>query len=128
RLMQAEFPETIWRACWKQIVNDRPAAEVARELGISVNSAYLAARGCWPGCGRDRQASPAEAPSTSGGAKILPRPAERPKGRHKPEAPATGNVMPPCRWRFGLVSRGQRRSRNGSAGTTQARSASDRDT
>jgi RNA polymerase sigma-70 factor (ECF subfamily) len=42
RLMQAEFPEKTWRACWEQVVNDRPAAEVTRELGISVNSAYLA--------------------------------------------------------------------------------------
>jgi RNA polymerase sigma-70 factor (ECF subfamily) len=42
QLMQAEFPETTWRACWEQVVNDRPAAEVARTLGITVNSAYLA--------------------------------------------------------------------------------------
>ncbi len=42
QFMQAEFAETTWRACWEQVVNDRPAAEVARELGITVNSAYLA--------------------------------------------------------------------------------------
>jgi RNA polymerase sigma-70 factor (ECF subfamily) len=41
-LMRAEFAETTWRACWEQIVNDRPAAEVARELGITCNMAYLA--------------------------------------------------------------------------------------
>ncbi len=41
-LMRAEFPETTWRACWEQVVNDRPAAEVARELGITRNMAYLA--------------------------------------------------------------------------------------
>jgi RNA polymerase sigma-70 factor, ECF subfamily len=42
RLMQAEFPDVTWRACWEQVVNDRPAAEVARALGITVNMAYLA--------------------------------------------------------------------------------------
>ena len=42
RLMQAEFPEPTWRACWEQVVNDRPAAEVAAELGITRNMAYLA--------------------------------------------------------------------------------------
>jgi RNA polymerase sigma-70 factor (ECF subfamily) len=42
RLMQAEFPETTWRACWEQVVNDRRAAEVARDLGITVNMAYVA--------------------------------------------------------------------------------------
>ena len=41
-LMQAEFAETTWRACWEQVVNDRSAAEVARELKITVNMAYLA--------------------------------------------------------------------------------------
>jgi len=42
KLIQAEFPETTWRACWEQVVNDRPAAEVARDLGITRNMAYLA--------------------------------------------------------------------------------------
>ncbi len=42
RLMRAEFAEATWRACWEQVVHDRPAAEVARELGITVNMAYLA--------------------------------------------------------------------------------------
>jgi RNA polymerase sigma-70 factor (ECF subfamily) len=42
RLMQAEFPEPTWRACWEQVVNERPAAEVACELGITRNMAYLA--------------------------------------------------------------------------------------
>ena len=42
RLIQAEFPEKTWRACWEQVVSDRPAAEVARELGITLNMAYLA--------------------------------------------------------------------------------------
>jgi RNA polymerase sigma-70 factor (ECF subfamily) len=42
RLMRAEFGEVTWRACWEQVVHDRPAAEVARELGVTVNVAYLA--------------------------------------------------------------------------------------
>jgi RNA polymerase sigma-70 factor (ECF subfamily) len=42
RLMQAEFAEATWRACWEQLVNGRPAAAVARELGMTVNMAYLA--------------------------------------------------------------------------------------
>jgi RNA polymerase sigma-70 factor (ECF subfamily) len=42
RLMQAEFSEATWRACWEQVVNDRAAAEVAEELGMTINMAYLA--------------------------------------------------------------------------------------
>ena len=42
RLMQAEFPEKTWRACWEQVVGDRSAADVARALGITPNMAYLA--------------------------------------------------------------------------------------
>jgi RNA polymerase sigma-70 factor (ECF subfamily) len=41
-LMQAEFADTTWRACWEQVVNDRSAVDVARELKITVNMAYLA--------------------------------------------------------------------------------------
>ena len=41
-LMQAEFPEAVWQACWATVVEDRPAAEVAARLGMSVNSVYLA--------------------------------------------------------------------------------------
>ncbi len=41
-LMQAEFQPAVWRACWEFVVCDRPASEVAAELGISVNSVYLA--------------------------------------------------------------------------------------
>ncbi len=42
RIMQTEFEANTWKACWEFVVNDRPADEVARELGISVNSVYLA--------------------------------------------------------------------------------------
>jgi RNA polymerase sigma-70 factor, ECF subfamily len=41
-LMQSEFHPTTWRACWEYMVADRPAAEVAKELGITVNGVYLA--------------------------------------------------------------------------------------
>lgn len=41
-LMQKEFQPTTWRACWEFVVHDRPAAEVAAELGITLNAVYLA--------------------------------------------------------------------------------------
>jgi RNA polymerase sigma-70 factor (ECF subfamily) len=41
-MMQAEFQPATWRACWEFVVCDRPAAEVAAELGLSVNAVYLA--------------------------------------------------------------------------------------
>ena len=42
QIMQSEFQETTWRACWEQTVNDRPAADVAAELGISSGACYIA--------------------------------------------------------------------------------------
>lgn len=39
---QADFEPDTWKACWEFVVNDRPAADVAAELGISVNAVYLA--------------------------------------------------------------------------------------
>jgi RNA polymerase sigma-70 factor (ECF subfamily) len=41
-LMQSEFQPSTWKACWEFVVNSRPAADVARELDISVNAVYLA--------------------------------------------------------------------------------------
>lgn len=41
-LMQAEFQPTTWKACWQFVVCGRPAAEVARELGLSENAVYIA--------------------------------------------------------------------------------------
>lgn len=41
-LMQEQFQPSTWKACWEFVVNDRPAAEVARELGLSENAVYLA--------------------------------------------------------------------------------------
>jgi len=42
RLMQSDFELTTWRACWKHVVEQRPAKEVAAELGITSNAVYLA--------------------------------------------------------------------------------------
>jgi RNA polymerase sigma-70 factor, ECF subfamily len=41
-LIQAEFKPGTWKAFWECLVRDRPAAEVAQELGISPNAVYLA--------------------------------------------------------------------------------------
>ena len=41
-LMQAEFQQATWKACWECAAMGRPAAEVAAELGMSVNAVYLA--------------------------------------------------------------------------------------
>jgi RNA polymerase sigma-70 factor, ECF subfamily len=42
QLIQAEFQPATWKACWETVVRGRPAAEVAGELGMSVNAVYLA--------------------------------------------------------------------------------------
>jgi RNA polymerase sigma-70 factor, ECF subfamily len=42
QLMQADFQPDTWKACWEYVVRDRPAADVAVELGISVNAVHLA--------------------------------------------------------------------------------------
>jgi RNA polymerase sigma-70 factor (ECF subfamily) len=41
-LMKAEFQPETWQACWACVVDGRSAAEVARELGLSLNAVYLA--------------------------------------------------------------------------------------
>jgi RNA polymerase sigma-70 factor (ECF subfamily) len=41
-LMRDEFQPTTWRACWEHAFRQRPAAEVAAELGISENAVYIA--------------------------------------------------------------------------------------
>jgi len=41
-LMQENFEPTTWQACWEFVVEDRNAADVARELGISENAVYIA--------------------------------------------------------------------------------------
>ncbi|MEO1527107.1 MAG: sigma-70 family RNA polymerase sigma factor [Planctomycetota bacterium] len=39
---QTEFEPNTWKACWMSVVSDMPAAEIAQELGITVNAVYLA--------------------------------------------------------------------------------------
>jgi RNA polymerase sigma-70 factor (ECF subfamily) len=41
-LMREEFHPTTWRACWGLVVEERPATEVAAELGLSLNAVYIA--------------------------------------------------------------------------------------
>lgn len=41
-LMRDSFETSTWKACYEFVVQDRPAAEVAAELGLSVNAVYLA--------------------------------------------------------------------------------------
>jgi RNA polymerase sigma-70 factor (ECF subfamily) len=41
-LMRSLFHETTWRACWELVVNERPGAEVAAELGLSLDAVYAA--------------------------------------------------------------------------------------
>jgi RNA polymerase sigma-70 factor (ECF subfamily) len=41
-LMRADFQETTWKACWEVVACDRPAAEVADELGITVGAVHAA--------------------------------------------------------------------------------------
>ena len=42
QIMQTDFEPTTWRACWERVVADRPAAEVAAELGVGVEVVYSA--------------------------------------------------------------------------------------
>jgi RNA polymerase sigma-70 factor (ECF subfamily) len=42
QLMQAEFAEADWKACWLYVVEARRPEEVAAELGLTVNQVYLA--------------------------------------------------------------------------------------
>jgi RNA polymerase sigma-70 factor (ECF subfamily) len=41
-LMRADFEPATWRACWECVVGGRPAADVARELGVRVGTVYAA--------------------------------------------------------------------------------------
>ena len=41
-IMQADFRETTWKACWEMVVSGRPAADVAAELGLTVGAVYAA--------------------------------------------------------------------------------------
>jgi RNA polymerase sigma-70 factor (ECF subfamily) len=41
-LIRSEFEERTWRAFWRVAVDDRPAAEVAAELGMTPGAVYIA--------------------------------------------------------------------------------------
>jgi RNA polymerase sigma-70 factor, ECF subfamily len=41
-LIQAQFEAATWKAFWECVVADRPPAEVAQELGITLNAVYIA--------------------------------------------------------------------------------------
>jgi RNA polymerase sigma-70 factor (ECF subfamily) len=41
-LIQVEFEESTWRAFWRMVIDGAGAQEVAAELGITANAAYLA--------------------------------------------------------------------------------------
>lgn len=41
-VMRQEFQATTWKACWELVVCSKPAADVARELGLSENAVYVA--------------------------------------------------------------------------------------
>jgi RNA polymerase sigma-70 factor (ECF subfamily) len=41
-VMREQFEPATWQACWRQVVDDCPAKQVAEELGISVASVYAA--------------------------------------------------------------------------------------
>ncbi len=42
KLMQAEFRESTWKACWMHVVEGKSAAVVADELGLTANAVYVA--------------------------------------------------------------------------------------
>ena len=42
QLMQNDFQPATWKACWETVVRDRSPAEVAEELGTTINAVYLA--------------------------------------------------------------------------------------
>lgn len=41
-VMRSDFQEKTWQACWEQVVNEKPAADVARQLDMPLASVYSA--------------------------------------------------------------------------------------
>lgn len=41
-IMQADFQPATWKACWALVVEGKPAAQVAAELGLSLQAVYSA--------------------------------------------------------------------------------------
>jgi RNA polymerase sigma-70 factor (ECF subfamily) len=42
RIMKTDFAEAKWRACWRCVVENRPADEVAQTLSLSAEAVYQA--------------------------------------------------------------------------------------
>lgn len=42
QVMQAEFEPATWQACWATAVENRPVAEVSRDLGLTTGAVYVA--------------------------------------------------------------------------------------
>jgi RNA polymerase sigma-70 factor, ECF subfamily len=42
QVMRTDFQPSTWQACWEHVAQDRPVAEVAAELGMTVKAVYLA--------------------------------------------------------------------------------------
>jgi RNA polymerase sigma-70 factor (ECF subfamily) len=42
QLMRSDFEEKTWKACWALVVEGRPGAEVAAELGMTIDAVYAA--------------------------------------------------------------------------------------
>lgn len=42
QIMRGDFEEKTWKACWALVVEDKSGAEVAAELGMSVDGVYAA--------------------------------------------------------------------------------------
>ena len=42
KLMQTEFQQQTWQACWKHVAEGRRADDVAQELGITPNAVHIA--------------------------------------------------------------------------------------
>jgi RNA polymerase sigma-70 factor, ECF subfamily len=40
QLLQSDFAQATWKAFWETVVEGRPAADVAREMGITENALY----------------------------------------------------------------------------------------
>jgi RNA polymerase sigma-70 factor (ECF subfamily) len=41
-IMKRDFQPATWKAFWEQAIEERPAAEVAAQLGLTVGAAYAA--------------------------------------------------------------------------------------
>jgi RNA polymerase sigma-70 factor (ECF subfamily) len=41
-LMQTDFQPSTWKACWAVVVEGKPAAQVAADLGLTVEAVYAA--------------------------------------------------------------------------------------